>query len=106
MDSKTTGIVTYLTIVGFIIALAAGTKDEKSVQHMNNSLNYMLFFGAPLLVCLVFLIIPVVGMIIYFAGLAWAMFGGVLMLIGFINACQDKTFVFPVVGGIHIIKAE
>ena len=104
MDSKTTGIVTYLTIIGFIIALASGAKDEKSVQHMNNCLNYLLFFGAPLLVGSVFLIIPFVGWILYACIWLWAMFGSVLMLIGFINACQDKTFVPPVVGGVHIIK--
>ena len=106
MDSKTTGIVTYLTIIGFIVAVAAGTKDEKSVQHMNNCLNYLIFFGAPLIVGTIFLIIPVLGFIIYLLVLCWAMFGAVCMLIGFINACQDKTFVFPVVGGVHIIKAE
>ena len=53
MDSKTTGIVTYLTLVGFIIALAAGTKDEYSAQHINNALVGMLFIlpqdGSPFL---------------------------------------------------------
>ena len=30
MDSKSTAIVTYLTWIGFVIAIAAGEKDEFS----------------------------------------------------------------------------
>ena len=90
MDSKTTGIVTYLTLIGFIIALAAGTKDEYSAQHMNNALVNMLF-------CL-----PVIlGWILDL----WVLFVGVCTIIGFIHACMGKPFETPLIGKIKIIKA-
>ena len=96
MDSKTTGIVAYLSVVGLIIAAAAGTKDEYSAQHMNNSLVNMLF-------CLpAFLgFSPIVGWVL----LAWCMFVGVCTIIGFICACQGKPFETPLIGKIKIIKA-
>ncbi len=96
MDSKTTGIVTYLTLIGFIIALAAGTKDEYSAQHMNNMLVSMLF-------CLpVFLgWIPILGWILDL----WVLFVGVCTIIGFIKACMGQPFETPLIGKIKIIKA-
>ena len=96
MDSKTTGIVTYLTLIGFIIALAAGTKDEYSAQHMNNMLVNMLFV-LPVVIGWV----PIVGWIVD----AWCLFVGVCTIIGFICALQGKPFETPLIGKIKIIKA-
>ena len=104
MDSKTTSIVTYLTLVGFIIAMAAGTKDEFSAQHMNNALVNMLFCLV-MIPGIILLIIPVVGFILYLVCLAWCSFIGVCTIIGFVNACQGKPFETPLIGKIKIIKA-
>ena len=96
MDSKTTGIVTYLTLIGFIIALAAGTKDEYSAQHMNNALVNMLF-------CLPVILgwVPILGWILDL----WVLFVGVCTIIGFIKACMGQPFETPLIGKIKIIKA-
>ena len=96
MDSKTTGIVTYLTLVGFIIALAAGTKNEYSAQHINNALVGMLFI---LPVALGW--IPILGWILDL----WVLFVSVCLIIGFIHACMGKPFELPLIGKIKIIKA-
>ena len=96
MDSKTTSIVTYLTLVGFIIALCAGTKDEFSAQHMNNAVVNMIFCIPAVLG-----FIPIVGWLI----LAWCSFVGVCTIIGFICAIQGKPFETPLIGKIKIIKA-
>ena len=97
MDSKSTAIVTYLTWIGFIIAIAAGEKDEFSCQHMNNALVCFLF-------CLPVIIgwIPVAGWIIDL----WVLFVGVCAIIGFIHACMGKPFEVPLIGKIKIIKAN
>ena len=42
MDAKTTGIVAYLTWIGFIIAICAGDKDG-AIFHVNQALVIMLF---------------------------------------------------------------
>ena len=96
MDSKTTGIVTYLTIIGFIIAIAAGTKDEYSAQHMNNALVGFLFV-LPVIIGWV----PILGWIVDL----WVLFVGVCMIIGFVNSCMGKPFELPLIGKIKIIKA-
>ncbi|MBP5494803.1 MAG: hypothetical protein J6X97_06870 [Lachnospiraceae bacterium] len=96
MDSKTTSIVTYLTLVGFIISLAAGTKDEFSAQHMNNMLVNMLF-SLPVILGWV----PILGWILDL----WVLFVGVCTIIGFIMAIQGKPFETPLIGKIKIIKA-
>lgn len=104
MDSKTTGFVSYLTLIGFIIAVANGTRDEKSLTHINNALNYLIFFGGPITICSVLVLIPVIGWILFGLSCLWVLFGDVLMVIGFINALQDKPFTFPIVGGVKLIK--
>ena len=104
MNSKTTSIVTYITIIGFIIALASGERDEKSVQHINNYINFLLFFSAPALVLCIFTIIPFIGWIIVCLAWCWSMFGFVLTIIGLVHACQDKVFVFPIVGKCRILR--
>lgn len=96
MDSKTTSIVSYLTWIGFIIAIAAGTKDEFSAQHMNNALVGLLFMLPGALG-----IIPVLGWLLAL----WSLFVAVCLIIGFVNACQGKSFELPLIGKIKIIKA-
>lgn len=96
MDSKTTGLVSYLTWIGFIVAIAAGTKDEFSAQHMNNALVGFLFMLPGVIGW-----IPILGWLLDL----WVLFVAVCLIIGFINACQGKSFELPLIGKIKIIKA-
>ena len=88
MDAKTTGIVAYLTWIGFIIAVCAGDKDGAKF-HVNQALVIMLFF--------LLSIIPCVGWI-------WAVFMLVCWIMGLIAAINEEEKEVPLIGGIKLIK--
>lgn len=88
MDSKTTGIVAYLSWIGLLIAFLAGDK-EGAKFHINQSLVVMLFSLAS--------VIPFIGWV-------WAVFMTVCWFIGFISAIQGQEKEIPLLGKIKIIK--
>ena len=88
MDTKTTGIVAYLSWIGLVIALCAGDKLNAKF-HLNQALVIMLF--------------SLIG-VIPFVGWVWAVFMCVCWFIGFIGACQGVEKPIPLLGGIKILK--
>lgn len=88
MDAKTTGIVAYLTWIGFIIAICAGDK-EGAKFHLNQALVILLFS--------LLSIIPCIGWI-------WGIFMVVCWFIGFIAAINEEEKEIPLLGKIKIIK--
>ena len=88
MDKKVTGIVAYLTWVGWLIALLAGDK-EGAKFHLNQALVIMLFA--------LLSIIPCIGWI-------WGIFMVVCWFIGFIAAINEEEKEVPVIGKIRILK--
>lgn len=88
MDKKVTGIVAYLTWVGFLIAILAGDKDGAKF-HINQALVILLFS--------LLSIIPCVGWI-------WGIFMIVCWFIGFIAAINEEEKEVPVIGKIKILK--
>lgn len=88
MDKKTTGIVAYLTWIGWLIALLAGDK-EGAKFHVNQALVIMLFS--------LLSVIPCVGWI-------WGIFMIVCWFIGFIAAINEEEKPIPLLGNIKIIK--
>ena len=88
MDKKVTGIVAYLTWIGWLIALLAGDK-EGAKFHVNQALVIMLFS--------LLSIIPCVGWV-------WAIFMVVCWFIGFIAAINEEEKEVPLIGGIKILK--
>lgn len=88
MDAKTTGIVAYLTWIGFIIAICAGDKDGAKF-HVNQALVIMLFS--------LLSIIPCVGWI-------WGVFMIVCWIMGLIAAINEEEKEVPLIGGIKLIK--
>ena len=80
MDAKTTGIVAYLTWIGFIIAICAGDKDG-AIFHVNQSL----------------VIIPCVGGI-------WGIFMLVCWIMGLVAAINQEEKEVPLIGKIRILK--
>lgn len=96
MDKKVTGIVAYLTIIGWVIALVAGDK-EGAKFHINQSLVLMLAG----LIAGVFDIIPFIGGII--SGiLGFIIF--VATVYAFVYACMDQEKEVPLLGSIVIFK--
>ena len=88
MDKKTTGIVAYLTWIGWLIALLAGDK-EGAKFHINQALLILLFS--------LLSIIPCIGWI-------WGIFMIVCWFIGFIAAINEEEKSIPLLGNIRIIK--
>ncbi|MEE1114919.1 MAG: hypothetical protein UHN88_07570, partial [Eubacterium sp.] len=90
---KTIGVVAYITLIGWIIALVMSTEQGQRPEfarfHLNQYLVILLFGLASL--------IPVIGWI-------WGIFIIVCWLIGFIGACQGKMKPVPLLGKITIIK--
>lgn len=100
MDKKVTGIISYLSLVGWLIAYLAGDK-EGAKFHLNQSLVVMI--ASIILQVFGFALgyIPIIGGII-----RWAL--GIVMVVfwilGLIYACQDKEQELPVIGSIRILK--
>lgn len=99
MNKKTTGIVAYITFLGWIVAFCAGDK-EGAKFHLNQALVVWIAFFASSLVNVVLGFIPfgsIVGWIIYLLVL-------VCFIMGLIYACQDEEKEIPVLGQIKILK--
>mgnify|MGYP000026080199 FL=1 len=88
MDAKTTGIVAYLTWIGFIIAICAGDK-EGAKFHLNQALVVLLFS--------LLSVIPCIGWI-------WGIFMLVCWIMGLIAAINEEEKEIPLLGKIKIIK--
>lgn len=96
MSTKATGIVAYLTFIGWIIAICAGDKEGAKV-HLNNALVVFL----SILLASIIMIIPIIGWIVgcvvYIAAI-------VFWVMGLIYAIQEQDKELPLIGQIKIIK--
>ena len=88
MDAKTTGIVAYLTWIGFLIAVLAGDK-EGAKFHVNQALVIILFS--------LLAVIPCIGWI-------WGIFMIVCWFMGLIAAINEEEKEVPLIGKIRILK--
>ena len=88
MDAKTTGIVAYLTWIGFLIAVCAGDK-EGAKFHVNQALVILLFS--------LLSVIPRVGLL-------WGIFMIVCWFMGLIAAINEEEKEVPLIGKIRLIK--
>ena len=103
MDSKVTGIVSYLSWIGWIIAFFAGDK-EGAKFHLNQSLVIMIGMTVLSILSVVAGVIPVVGLIISLVVgiLSLALF--VFWIMGLIAACKQEEKAVPVIGNIQLLK--
>lgn len=101
MDKKVTGIVSYITIIGWIIAFLAGDK-EGAKFHLNQSL--VLF-----IIELVynFIISRIIGLIPFLGGvvnLVVGLFFLVCWILGLVYAIKEENKEIPLIGAIKILK--
>ena len=95
MDKKVTGIVSYLTIIGWLIAYLAGDK-EGAKFHLNQSL----VLGICELVLYILNWIPIIRWFAWIISLALLVF----WIMGLISACKEEEKPLPLIGGIKILK--
>lgn len=96
MDKKITGIVAYLTIIGWIIAYIAGDK-EGAKFHLNQGLVIALCA----IINNIIGMIPIIGWI---ASLVISILILVCIVIGIISAAKDEEKEVPILGSIKILK--
>ncbi|MCI8696195.1 MAG: hypothetical protein HFH99_05360 [Lachnospiraceae bacterium] len=95
MDRKATGIVSYLTIVGWFVAYFAGDRDGAKF-HLNQGLVVHLTF----IVLAIMGRIPIIGWFVWILRIV-AFFCGVL---GVVYAFQDQDKEIPLLGIIKLLK--
>lgn len=94
MDKKTTGILAYVTWIGFFIALVLGDR-EGAKFHINQALVLNLFSLINLLSW-----IPIVGIV----AKAFGIFCFICWLVAFVGAINDEEREAPLLGKIKLIK--
>lgn len=97
MNAKATSIVSYITIIGWIIAYLAGDK-ENAKFYLNQSLVYNI---ATLINGWILPLIPVVGPILSYI-ISIILF--VLWIMGLVYACKQQEKRLPILGGINLLK--
>ncbi len=100
MDKKVTGIIAYLTIIGWVIAYCAGDK-EGAKFHLNQALVVAIGGIAISVLSVILVFIPIIGTIVS-SLLSLAIF--VYSILGIIFAAQEQDKELPLIGSIKILK--
>lgn len=95
MDKKVTGIVAYITIIGWLVAFLAGDK-EGAKFHLNQALTVDL----AIIISTLLTRIPLIGLIFVLVNI----FLFVCWLIGLIAAVKEEEKEIPLLGAIKLLK--
>ena len=95
MDRKATGVVAYLTIVGWFVAYFAGDREEAKC-HLNQALVVNLAF----IVLWILGYIPIVRWFVWIIRILLFIMG----VLGVIYAIQDQDKEIPLLGIIKLLK--
>ncbi len=96
MDKKVTGIIAYLTLIGWLIAYLAGDK-EGAKFHLNQALVLAICNIANIIVGMIPLIGGILSSIISIIILIFA-------ILGIVYAAQDQEKELPIIGSIKILN--
>jgi len=103
MDKKTTGIISYITWIGWIISFCAG--DKKGAKfHLNQSLVIFIVQIVSGIASFILGFIPIINII---TGIVFTIFGifmFVCWIMGLVFAIQGVEKEVPLVGKIRILK--
>lgn len=95
MTKKATGIVAYITLIGWLVAFFAGDR-EGAKFHLNQSLILIIAN----IVCGILAYVPVVKYVVWVINI----FLFVCWIIGLVAACKEEEKQIPLIGGIQILK--
>ena len=104
MDKKVTGIVSYISPIGWIIAMCAGDREGAKFQ-----------LNQTLVLWIAEVVLNVIGQIVSRLSLGLALVGSLIIgigslfcfvcwIIGLIGACQGQDKAMPLFGSIKILK--
>ena len=93
MDAKTIAIISYMTLIGTIIALVINNNDKQPYASFH--IRQALGLGLSLIVVSFIAIIPVLGWIVYIVGGSLLF---VLWIIGLIAALNGEEKLVPIMG--------
>ena len=96
MDKKLTGIIAYLTLIGWIIAYLVGDK-EGAKFHLNQALVLAICNMANTVIGM----IPIIGTI---ASFIISIVLLVFVIMGIISAAKEEEKELPIIGSIKILK--
>ena len=103
MDAKITGIVSYISWVGWLIAFLAGDK-EGAKFHLNQSLVLMICITVLSIISAIAGYIPVVGVIITIVVGVCSLVMLVFWIMGLVAACKEEEKALPIIGNIQLLK--
>ena len=103
MNAKVTGIVSYISWVGWLIAFLAGDK-EGAKFHLNQSLVLMICMTVLSIISAIAGYIPVVGLIISLVVGLCCLALLVLWIMGLIAAIKEEEKPLPIIGNIQLLK--
>lgn len=96
MNKKATGIVSYITLIGWLIAFFAGDR-EGAKFHLNQALVLILSN----------IVVSIVAFIPFVGGILSTILSIVLFIfwiMGLVAACEEKEKPLPLIGSIQILK--
>lgn len=96
MDKKVTGIIAYLTLIGWLIAYLAGDK-EGAKFHLNQALVLAICNMANVIIGM----IPIIG---GFLSSIISIIILIFAILGIVYAAQDQEKELPLIGTIKILK--
>ena len=101
MSKKVTGIVSYITIIGWLIAFLAGDK-EGAKFHLNQSLVLCIVqLVNSFILSKIIALIPFLGGVVNFV--IW-LFLVVCWILGLVYAIKEQNKEIPLIGAIKILK--
>ena len=95
MEKRTTDIVAYITILGWIVAYVAGERED-SKFHLNQALVVHLTF----IVLVVLARIPIIGILARVLQIAVLIIG----IMGLVYAVREQDYEVPILGCIKLFK--
>ena len=95
MDKKTTDIVAYFTIFGWVAAYAAGDREASRFQ-----LNQGLVINLTLIILTMLTRVPLIRIVAYVLEFAAVMF----WIMGILYAVREQESEVPILGGIKLLK--
>lgn len=107
MNKKTTGIIAYITVIGWLVAFFAGDK-EGAKFHLNQALSLWI---VQIVLNILSFVVGFVSVSVPVLALVWSLISAVVgififvcWILGLIHAVKEEEKELPLIGKIQILK--